>query len=303
MEMEGSIREFSVPEILQFLSLHVADGVLRLEVGREKVSFGFKKGKITDASHRGEDLFSSISEYIQRTGLISEEEILKYRKKAKESGLSIPQILLKEDKFDEKDFQEIISFKIHEIVDEVLVWKEGKYSFEAGRSLYPNSTFSVELEPNALVMMGIRRIDEWPQIKEVLPDDNITLTSQKKPEIDVEIGEDERIILEKFTDHITVGELVRKSGLGKFRTYNSIYKLIEIGFLEKTGKKNEEKELEMGERFIQLPRISIISILKKALLIGFILFNFFFFFHAKLKNLTPFFRSIKNMVQRVDNLD
>ena len=71
MEMEGSIEEFSVPEILQFLSLHEADGVLKLKSGREEVHFGFKRGKITDALHKGEKLFHSISEYIQRTGLIA----------------------------------------------------------------------------------------------------------------------------------------------------------------------------------------------------------------------------------------
>jgi len=89
MEMEGSIQEFSVPEILQFLSLHEADGVLKLKTGKEEVDFGFKRGKITDALHKGEKLFHSISEYIQRTGLIDPNTFKKFNEKAKELDLTL----------------------------------------------------------------------------------------------------------------------------------------------------------------------------------------------------------------------
>jgi hypothetical protein len=294
MEMEGSIQEFSVPEILQFLSLHEADGVLKLKSGREEVDFGFKRGKITDALHKGEKLFHSISEYVQRTGLIPPDTFNKYIERAKEAGLSFLEIVEKGDFLSKKNIEDIIAFKIQETTCEVLTWNDGRYSFEAGKKLYQHSAFSVEIEPNTLVMEGIRRIDEWPLIEKALPDENITLRKLEKPEINVEIGEDEKIILEKITEEITLHELVGISGIGKFRTYNSVYKLTEIGLIEKgkgTGKTKPRKKT-----FVKKPRMAFPMNLKQILLYGFILINIIFLFKFRLTHVGDNIRNIKNLL-------
>ena len=216
MEIEGSIEEFSVPEILQFFSLHKADGVLRMKTKKEEADFGFKKGKIAAAAHKGEDFFYSINDYLFRAGKITEGELKDYSKRVSDSNVSVFQLLLQEGKVGGKELREIISFKIQEIIDEVLTWKEGRYSFHPGEALYTSSSISVELDPNALVMEGMWRIDEWPQIKAVLPDDNVVLKKKDKPEIALELGDKENKVLEKFTDGVTIGELIRITGLGKF---------------------------------------------------------------------------------------
>jgi len=294
MEMEGSIQEFSVPEILQFLFLHEADGVLKLKSGREEVHFGFKKGKITDALHKGEKLFHSISEYVQRTGLISPETFNKYTERAKEAGLSLLEIIEKGDFLSKKDIEDIIAFKIQETTCEVLTWNTGRYSFEAGKKLYQHSPFSVDLEPNTLVMEGIRRIDEWPLIEQALPDENITLRKLEEAEIEVEIGEDEKTILEKIEEDITLIELVGISGIGKFRTYNSVYKLTEIGLIEKIKTKGKKKK-QHKQTFVKKQRISFPIDLKQALLYGFILINVFFLFKFRLNEIGSDLKNIENL--------
>ena len=294
MEMEGSIEEFSVPEILQFLSLHEADGVLKLKSGREEVHFGFKRGKITDALHKGEKLFHSISEYIQRTGLIAPEAFNKFSERAKELKLSLMDIIEKGEVLSTREIEKIISFKLQETTCEVLTWDAGRYSFEAGKKLYQHSSFSVEIEPNTLVMEGIRRIDEWPLIEKALPDENITLRKLEKPEIDIEIGEDEKVVLEKTTDDITLHELVGISGIGKFRTYNSVYKLTEIGLIEKTKSKGKVKPRKKS--FVKKQRMTFPLDLKQILLYGFIFVHIIFLFKFRLSHVGTNIRNIKNLV-------
>ncbi|MEJ2306162.1 MAG: DUF4388 domain-containing protein [candidate division WOR-3 bacterium] len=293
MEMEGSIQEFSVPEILQFLSLHEADGVLKLKSKKEEVDFGFKRGKITDALHKGEKLFHSISEYIQRTGLIDPDTFKKYTEKAKELGLTLMEIIEKGEILSKKEIEKIISFKIQETTCEVLTWDEGKYSFEAGKKLYQHSTFSVEIEPNTLVMEGMRRIDEWPLIEQALPDENIVLNKLEQPEIDIEIGEDEKIILDKITESITLKDLVGISGIGKFRTYNSVYKLSEIGLIEKT--QGETKPKPRQKSYKKRTRVSLPFDLKKVFLYVFIIIHVVFFFKFKINRIDNNLVNIKNL--------
>ena len=292
MEIEGSIEEFSVPDILQFFSLHKADGVLRMKTKKEEADFGFKKGKIAAAAHKGEDFFYSINDYLFRAGKITERELKDYSKRASDSNVSVFQLLLQEGKIGGKELREIISFKIQEIIDEVLTWKEGRYSFHPGEALYASSSISVELDPNALVMEGMWRIDEWPQIKAVLPDDNVVLKKKDKPEIALELGDKENKVLEKFTDGVTIGELIRITGLGKFQTYNTVYRLIEIGLLRKLGEELLIKKVKI--------RIPFKTIFKESFLIGFILFNLFFFIRFKLDRLDNFFQDVKRIIQTLD---
>jgi hypothetical protein len=292
MEIEGSIEEFSVPEILQFFSLHKADGVLRMKSGKEEVDFGFKKGKIAAAAHKGEEFFYSINDYLFRAGKITEKELKDYNKRANELNVSVFQLLLQEGIVGGKELREIISFKIQEIIDEVLTWKEGRYSFHPGEALYTSSSITVELDPNSLVMEGMWRIDEWPQIRTVLPDDNVVLKKKDKPDIALELGDKEKKVLEKITDGITIGELIRITGLGKFQTYNAAYRLIEMGVLRKGGEELLIKKVSLN--------IPFKAIIKEAFLIGFIIINLFFFIRFKLDRLGNFFQDVKKIVQTLD---
>jgi len=293
MEMEGSIQEFSVPEILQFLSLHEADGVLKLKSRKEEIDFGFKRGKITDALHKGEKLFHSISEYIQRTGIIDQDSLRKFNDKAKELGLTLMEIVEKGEILSQKEVEKIITFKIQETTCEVLTWNEGRYSFEAGKKLYEHSSFSVEIEPNTLVMEGMRRIDEWPLIEQALPDENVILRKSEQPEIDVEIGEDEKIILEKVTEDITLKELVGVSGIGKFRTYSSVYKLSEIGLIEKI--QGDAKTISRQRSYTRKSRLPLLFGLKQVFLYGFIIVHIVFFFKFRIDRIGNNLVNIKNL--------
>lgn len=292
MEIEGSIEEFSVPEILQFFSLHKADGVLRMKSNKEEVDFGLKKGKIAAAAHRGEEFFYSINDYLFRAGKITEKELKDYNKRANELNVSVFQLLLQEGIVGGKELREIISFKIQEIIDEVLTWKRGRYSFHPGEALYTGSSITVELDPNSLVMEGMWRIDEWPQIRTVLHDDNVVLIKKDKPDIALEIGDKEKKVLEKVTNGITIGELIRITGLGKFQTYNTAYRLIEMGFLRKGGEELLIKKVSL--------RIPFKTIIKEAFLIGFIIFNLFFFIRFKLDRLGNFLQDVKKIIQILD---
>ena len=293
MEMEGSIQEFSVPEILQFLSLHEADGVLKLKSGKEEVHFGFKHGKLTDALHKGEQLFHSISEYVQRTGLIPPATIKKYMDRAKEAGISLLELFEKGEILSKKEIERIIAFKIQETTCEALTWNSGRYSFEAGKKLYQHSTFSIEIEPNNLVMEGMRRIDEWPLIEQALPDENITLRKKEEAEIEVDLGPDEQTILDKIEGEVALTELVGISGIGKFRTYNSVYKLTEIGLIEKTKSKTKKKQVK--KTFVKKQRVPSAVDLKTVLLYGFIIIHVFFLFKFRVSHIGDNFKNIRNL--------
>lgn len=281
MALKGKIEEFPVPEVFQFVALHEGDGVLTFKNKNEEISLGFLNGKVSGALYGKQDMFKPLEEYIVNSGKITSEELKRFKAMTKEENRQIDEILLEENIITIDEIKSIIRFKIQEIVDEVLTWKEGSYSFQPGQQIYKERKIDIAIEPNALLMEGTRRIDEWPRIKEVLNDLEIKIFATEKKRTDVEIGYEEEVILNIHTDGMTIKDYIEKSGLGKFRTYNALFNLIELGLLTKE-EKVEEFEEEKEKRKIKIDTKKILKILEITSFILFILFTTYFLFKFKL---------------------
>uniref|UniRef100_A0A7C4Y9D1 DUF4388 domain-containing protein n=1 Tax=candidate division WOR-3 bacterium TaxID=2052148 RepID=A0A7C4Y9D1_UNCW3 len=291
MALKGKIEEFPVHEVLQFVALHEGDGVLIFRNKNEEISFGFISGKIAGAIYGKEDFFKPLEEYIINSGKLSSEELKRFKSMSKGENRSIDEILIEENIITMDEIKSIIKFKIQEIVDEVLTWKEGSYSFQPGQQLYKNRKIDILLEPNALLMEGTRRIDEWPRIKEVLGDPEITIFSTDKKRTDVEIGVEENRILEIHKDGMKVKDYIEKSGLGKFRTYNALFNLIELGILRKEEKEKEEIEEEEREK-IKIDFRKVLNVLEIIIFVLFILIDTFLLFKFKMGIILKLFRRL-----------
>jgi putative ubiquitin-RnfH superfamily antitoxin RatB of RatAB toxin-antitoxin module len=291
MALKGKIEEFPVHEVLQFVALHEGDGVLIFRNKNEEISFGFISGKIAGAIYGKEDFFKPLEEYIINSGKLSSEELKRFKSMSKGENRSIDEILIEENIITMDEIKSIIKFKIQEIVDEVLTWKEGSYSFHPGQQLYKNRKIDILLEPNALLMEGTRRIDEWPRIKEVLGDPEITIFSTDKKRTDVEIGVEENRILEIHKDGMKVKDYIEKSGLGKFRTYNALFNLIELGILRKEEKEKEEIEEEEREK-IKIDFRKVLNVLEIIIFVLFILIDTFFLFKFKMGIILKLFKRL-----------
>ncbi|KPJ51353.1 hypothetical protein AMJ40_00180 [candidate division TA06 bacterium DG_26] len=244
MALEGSLKDFSVLDILQLISSQQKTGTLTITSKKGKIVVDFKKGMLTSAFHvkRGEQLL--LDEYLLSSGRLSEENYAKVRKSHEETGLPLDEILIKDGYLSEEEFKEIITFKIQEIIDELFMWHDGTYRFELSKELYPYSRVKVSLRTEALIMEGARRADELPRIEAVLPDENVLIAKTGKVVAGLEPAQ--KKLLSFLAQPHTVAELVRKMGIGKFRTCEALFRMINAGVAKTAGVK--EPEVEQRER-------------------------------------------------------
>ena len=262
MAFEGNLKACGAAEVIQFGALNQSTGVLTFYSKGDTISLSFEEGRITAAVAGKGGVELPLEEYLVKSGKITKEKFNEIKKKAEETKIPIDEILLREGILTHQELEEVIYFKIQEIVDEVLLWKEGKYRFEPGKALYVKSRFKVSVDPNALLLEGMRRIDEWPRIQATLNDPKEVFEKTEKPAVSVEMGPEEEKILSMIDGEKSLEELVETSGLGKFRTYQAIYNLLEMGAVRKKGKKKkEEKKKEKKRKKIRIPVEVIMNIL------------------------------------------
>lgn len=241
--MKGDLRsKDDLPNIIGFIAQTEKTGVLVLNKKNDKIEIGFVKGNVNGAVYTRGGIQELIKEYLVNSGKITVENYKKVLEMHRETKVPLEKILIDEKYVDHDQLKEIIHFKIQEIFDELFTWDNGTYEFIEDLIMYPNSTVKVSINTQALMMEGMRRMDEWPNIQSVLPTTDIYFKKVDNIQIPGNIGLEEKNVLDLISPEKSLGDLIRISGLGRFLTYQSVYNLLKMNLIEKTKKKEVEEE-------------------------------------------------------------
>lgn len=241
--MSGSLKIFSAPDVLQLISQQRKKGVVYFYKGKKEAAVGFEDGKVVAAYIIREGEFESLENFLVKSGLVSEQDYKTAKEIQEDTGEPIEEILVKEGVITSDNLIEIISFKIQEVIDEVITWKDGIYRFEPDKEIYKFSKVKITLPLDSLLMEAAWHQDEWPRIKEKIKSAGMVFKiSSKKPQIELEVEKDEKKVLKLVNGKRTVQEIVNLSGLGKFKTYYALSRLYEKGKIEPVERVPEREE-------------------------------------------------------------
>lgn len=232
MALEGNISEFSLPEILQLLSSQRKTGVLQLEMEGDSAAFDFEEGRITGGFYRKKDRQEFLGGYLFKTGLLTETILAKAEEMHEKLKIPLEEVLIEKGFISHEDFTEIIRFKIQEIMDEVFTWVDGHYTFDLKSRLYTKSKYPVKLDTDGFLLEGMRRLDEWLRIRKLVP--SMETVVHLVPGFKAgELSPEQSKIFEFLgARHLSAGQLVEVSGLGKFITCQTITELAEMGAIK-----------------------------------------------------------------------
>ena len=120
--------------------------------------------------------------------------------------------------------------KGEEALFSVLTWMEGSFRFLPERRA---DEHSIETETSVLLDAGMRRIDEWDQIKEIVPSPDIIfrLSSSRAPR-EVTIKQNEWRVLSEIDGKKSVGDISEDLGLRDYDAARMFYALFEVGLIE-----------------------------------------------------------------------
>ncbi|MEO0281038.1 MAG: DUF4388 domain-containing protein [candidate division WOR-3 bacterium] len=241
--MKGELRsKDDLPNIIGFIAQTEKTGVLVLNKKNDKIEIGFIKGNVNGAVYTRGGIQELIKEYLVNSGKITLENYKKILEMHRETKIPLEKILIDEKYVDQEQLKEIINFKIQEIFDELFTWDTGTYEFIEDLIMYPNSIVKVSINTQALMMEGMRRMDEWPNIQSVLPTTDLYFKKIDNAQIPENIGLEEKSVLDLISPEKSLGDLIKISGLGKFLTYQSVYNLLKMNLIEKTKKREVEEE-------------------------------------------------------------
>ncbi|OQY29849.1 MAG: hypothetical protein B6244_02500 [Candidatus Cloacimonetes bacterium 4572_55] len=246
MALEGNLKDFGLPDIFQLISIQQKTGVLELVAPNEKASIRFQNGDIVHvASSNFGSMTSLLQHYLVINEKISRQDARRIEETAKSSNMRFEKALVTGRHLSSDELQDAVLHIMEETIYDLFTWQEASYSFSAGKTSYIPSFPAVAIRSDGLLMEGMRRIDEWPQIIKLIPDLNIVF--DKNPEEKININDfppDEARVYLSCDGQTLVKKIVGASAVGRYRTYESLTNLIRANLIikvEKTRSKSAPK--------------------------------------------------------------
>ena len=236
MAIKGSLREASLPDVLQLLALGQKTGCLSIA---DRSNFGyifFDRGRICYASivNRRDRLGDILAKHEKITPDQLETAVAR---QTRERDKKLGEILVEQGAISQPELERYIRVQIEEAVYFLFTWTQGTFNFEA--DVKPErQDFLVSINPESLLLEGARRVDEWGLIEKKVPSfDIIFIVDHERLDIsEAQLTETQQRILPLLDGSRDVTQVVEDSGLGEFEIGKAIYGLITAGFLHRAGR-------------------------------------------------------------------
>jgi hypothetical protein len=230
----GNLKTVSLTDIFQLIFSTKKTGALTISKEETKRIIYFKTGFLVyAASSDKQDLFGSLLLKKGRISKIELDNILK----SKEEGKKIGAALVEQGLFTREEIFECLKMQIEEIVYSLFGWKDGAFEFSEGKTP-PPETIQTELNPMNIIMEGMRRIDEWIELRKVLPPDDAILELVPDPPLkseELRLSRSDLGILALIGSGKKLQKVVEDSVLDRFLTCKAVANMLQTG-LVKIGK-------------------------------------------------------------------
>jgi len=251
MAIRGSLREASLPDVLQLLAMGKKSGCLSVTHRHAFGSVYFDRGRISFASivNRRDRL----GDMLVAGGIISREDLDDaIAIQSAQPQRRLGEILIANNLLAREELHAHIKRQIEEAVYYLFTWTQGTFSFEP--DVVPDEQdFLVSINPESLLLEGARRIDEWGLIEKKIPafDVVFALDRPRLESSNVELTMEQQALVPLIDGRRDVHALIDASGLGEFDAGKALFGLASAGFLHRVGRARAadepSAELRVGE--------------------------------------------------------
>ncbi len=231
----GKLASISSPDLFTFINLIQRTGTLVFRDQGLTKRIYWERGEIIFASST--DPGESLGAFLVRHGKITPDQNLESGQKvtpAKRQGV----ILVEIGALTPKGLWWGVKNQTQEIIYSLFTWNDGEFEFWATEKPY-EERIRLSSSTTNLVMEGIRRLDEWPRIRELFPSTKIVVEAipEEKRNTDITFTPSELAIFDLVDGQKTIREIIHVSGTEEFEVLRILMSLSLGGWVKKSVQK------------------------------------------------------------------
>ncbi len=233
MAVTGNLKTMLPGDLLQWLSLGQKTGTLVVTSKSVEKRIFFRQGRVISSASN--DPREYLGQFLISHGYLTEAELMKAMEVQQQSGILLGKILVMIDAITESDLLRLMRLKAEEEIYDIFLWPDGEFQFEDD-NLPRMEMIPLQVDVTGIIMEGSRRVDEWSQIRKLIPHDVMIPITAKT--IDPSDYEDvERTIVAAIDGKRTIAEIELEARASSFVVCSILHHLAREGFvrLEEPG--------------------------------------------------------------------
>ena len=256
MALQGSIKDFGLPDIFQLIGLQRKTGVLTLKQAEEAVTVTFENGMVVNAESSAKRIEDRLGNLLVKQGKLSDEKLEEVLQKQKATLQRLGHILVANSYISQKDLQSALQVQVSQNVFKLFRWKSGDYNFEPTEKVDFDRANVQPMSADFILMEGIRMVDEWPIIEKKIPSTDIVFRAavdasmievaaeddMKAASNKIKLSSDEARVFKRVDGQRTVQAVIDATGLGDFDVCKALYDLLSRDIIAPTGRGAAAKE-------------------------------------------------------------
>lgn len=231
--LSGDLAIISIADILTLLQDQAQSGTLALSHAEARLEVFLRNGRIDFATARGVPEEFLLGRFLVEAGQITAgglSGILELRALYPQGKGLLGADLLARGLISAAGLKRAMSLQTSALVFEGLRWGSGKFRFDAGTELPPTAReAALALPIDALIMEGLRRVDEWRLIEREIGDFEMVFVRNEEKLATFGRGKllrDEIAVLEFVNGKHSVREIITLAKMGSFDVTKMLYRLL-----------------------------------------------------------------------------
>jgi len=167
--LRGTLRDFSLGEILQLISFQRKTGVLSVEGEEDTVSVSFLDGKVVAADSLKRRFENRLGNLLVRAGKLTPPNLAQVLDEQKRLGQRIGFVLVNRGLVTPADLQSALRTQILNLIYRLFRWNDGRYYFSQEKSVEYEVDHFTPVATENILMEAARMSDEWPLIQSRIP--------------------------------------------------------------------------------------------------------------------------------------
>jgi DNA-binding MarR family transcriptional regulator len=233
MALKGNLKDFSTTQLLNLIHLARKTGALTIQVQPGATRLFFREGKLVHVAAGGRD--GHLASVLARAGRLTEEQAKIIRTRAEnQTDKELGMLLISAGYVTQPDILSAIRADTMEIVYGLFGWTDGLFNFEPNQ-LPGDGVVSVAIDLENLILEGSRRVKEWEQLQDELPDLNMALKFTDRPQAqlrNINLSVDEWRVISYINPRNSIKRIAQRIGMDDFQIRKLIYGLLQAGLVE-----------------------------------------------------------------------
>lgn len=214
MALKGTLKDFSLADILQLIGIQRKTGVLNLHGEEDLVSISFVQGTIVSAESAGRRIEERVVSVLVKWGHCTPDQLDQARKTQQQTLDRLWTVLLHQQSVTGDEVRQALQLQVENIIYPVFRWLDGEYSFIQEADIDYDQEHLTPIHSETVLMEGVRMLDEWPLLERKIRSVD-TIFSRAQVSGEMVVSDDDKAMKQ------VSGNQLRMSG-EEFRIYDLV---------------------------------------------------------------------------------